>query len=74
MQRFMRIHDVIKTTGLSRALVYREMNAGRFPRSIAISAKAVAWLEEEVEAWQAERLAAREGDPSNAGVSSDDER
>jgi prophage regulatory protein len=53
--RALRISAVVEKAGISRALVYRLQAAGRFPRAIKLSAKRVGWLEEEVDAWIAER-------------------
>jgi prophage regulatory protein len=44
---------------LSRWTVWRMEAEGRFPRSIRIGHKRV-WIESEVEAWMAERIASRD--------------
>jgi prophage regulatory protein len=42
-------------TGLKKSALYAEMQRGSFPRPVKISAQAVAWFEDEVEAWQQQR-------------------
>lgn len=56
--RLMRRPEVQRTTGLSRSSLYRLIAEGRFPASIRLSEKSVAWLASEVDAWIAERVAA----------------
>lgn len=57
--RFIRMREAIKKTGLSKSSIYDRMNAGTFPRSIALGGRTVAFVEAEVDAWMAERIAAR---------------
>jgi prophage regulatory protein len=61
LQKLYRLPEVIKFTGWSRPKIYREMAEGRFPRSVRVGAMSVAWLEDELAAWQAERIAERDG-------------
>lgn len=44
----------------SRMHVDRLEKAGQFPRRIKLGANSVAWIEEEVDAWLAEKAAERE--------------
>jgi len=67
--RIMRRREVQRTTGLSRSSLYRLIAAGGFPSSIQLSANAVGWLEAEVSAWIAGRIAAsRGGNPRPASM------
>jgi prophage regulatory protein len=50
--RLLRLPEVMKLTGLSRATIYRLERAGRFPRRARISDNSVGWYEREVLAWQ----------------------
>jgi prophage regulatory protein len=59
--RFLRRKAVEQTTGLSRSTLYQYISEGRFPRPIKISARVAAWLESEVSAWMADRVAERDG-------------
>ena len=45
------IEDVCRLTSLSRATIYREESAGRFPRRRQITRRAVGWLESELRQW-----------------------
>ena len=56
--RLMRRPEVQRTTGLSRSSLYRLIAEGRFPPSIRLSEKSVAWLASEVDGWIAERVTA----------------
>ncbi|MGH9436170.1 MAG: helix-turn-helix transcriptional regulator [Terriglobia bacterium] len=56
--RLMRRREVQRTTGLSRSSLYRLIAVGSFPSPILLSANAVGWLETEVSAWIAGRVAA----------------
>ncbi len=53
--RIERRPDVESRTGLSTSALYAEMAAGRFPRAVRLTAKAVGWRSEEVDAWIASR-------------------
>jgi prophage regulatory protein len=55
--RFLRIDDVIVTTGLSRTTIYRLLAAGDFPPKIALTIRCVGWWEADVSAWLSDRLA-----------------
>ena len=55
---FLRREDVERLTGLPRSTIYDLMAKGRFPKSIKIGAKAVAWIDDEIAAWQELRIAA----------------
>jgi prophage regulatory protein len=58
--RILRMPQVVAITGLSRSTVYRLIGEGRFPRQRVLSARAVGWLESELQAWLQAR---RDGDP-----------
>ena len=51
VQRLLRIRDVMTRTGISRPQIYRMMTDGRFPRSVKLSERSVAWRESEVCEW-----------------------
>jgi prophage regulatory protein len=53
--RFLRFHAVRERTGLSRTTIWRLERKGAFPRHRRISANAVAWREDEVNAWMLSR-------------------
>ena len=49
--RLLRRAEVEAWTGLSTTTIYRLMRAGKFPRPLKISAKAVRWWASEIAAW-----------------------
>ncbi|WJS97864.1 helix-turn-helix transcriptional regulator [Novosphingobium humi] len=49
--QFLRMPDVIRRTGMSRATVYRRIGAGEFPRQRQISPNVVGWLDHEITEW-----------------------
>lgn len=50
-ERLLSISDVVERTSICRALIYRKMSEGEFPKSIKVSANRVAWPESSVAAW-----------------------
>lgn len=55
--RFLRLPEVVRTIGLSRAWVYDAISKGNFPRPIPLGGtRAVAWLESDVSAWVREQI------------------
>jgi prophage regulatory protein len=59
-RRFLPIKAVTERTGLSKATIYRAMNAGTFPRPVPVSAASVRWLSSEIDDWMDRRIAERE--------------
>ena len=55
----LRRKQVEKRTGLSRSTIYLRIQEGTFPRPIKLGARAVGWLENEIEAWLAARMEIR---------------
>lgn len=58
--RFIRRRKVEEKTSFSKATIYRRINEGTFPRPYPMdeSGRSVAWLEEEIDAWLADRVTA----------------
>lgn len=56
----LRMREVTRVTGLSKASIYRMVNAGTFPGSVPLGIKAVGWLRSDVEGWIAGRVQARD--------------
>jgi prophage regulatory protein len=46
-------------TGLSRSTIYLRIQDGTFPRPINLGARAVGWLENEIESWLELRIEKR---------------
>jgi prophage regulatory protein len=61
VKRFLRRREVERITSLPRSTIYERMAAGAFPRPVRIGQKTVGWLESEIQAWIAQRIAARDG-------------
>jgi len=57
MERFLRRHDVVEITGLSRSQIDRLTKAGKFPGRVTLSPACSAWVASEVEAWITARIA-----------------
>jgi prophage regulatory protein len=55
----LRRKQVEKRTGLSRSTIYLRIQNGTFPRPIKLGARAVGWLENEIEAWLTARMEIR---------------
>ncbi|PSV24152.1 AlpA family transcriptional regulator [Photobacterium kishitanii] len=58
--RFIRLKEVMHVTGLGRSSIYNYMAEGRFPKTVSLGGRAVAWVESEVGQWIEERLAERD--------------
>lgn len=64
-----RLPEVKRRTGLSRSSVYAKISRGPyrvcdrdslFPKPIPLGARAVGWLESEIDAWVAAKMASRD--------------
>jgi len=55
-ERVLRLPQVCNMTGLRRSFVYELQAERRFPQSIKLGARAVGWLEGEIQAWIAARI------------------
>ena len=49
--RILRLNTVLDRTGLSRATLYRKVQAGTFPRQIRIAARCAGWRESAINDW-----------------------
>jgi len=49
--KLLRLNAVIDWTGLSRSTIYAMMQSGNFPKNYLIGARAVAWLEKDIQAF-----------------------
>ena len=56
MTQLIRLPEVQKITGMSRAGIYKAMATGAFPTQIPIGERAVAWINDEVFAWVDSRI------------------
>lgn len=58
--RLVRVGEVRVITGLSRSQIYELESRGNFPRRVPIGQRVTCWALPEIEAWVAERIAARD--------------
>lgn len=54
----LRLPAVCRITGLRRSTIYRMQESGQFPRRVKIGARAVGWIDREVQEWLANRALA----------------
>lgn len=55
----LRLPAVKSRTGLSRGTIYLRVSDGTFPRPVSLGARAVGWVEAEVETWLERRIEQR---------------
>lgn len=60
MKRFITIQETLRRVAMSRTQLYRLIGEGTFPKQIPLGVYRIAFLEDEVEAWMAKRLDARD--------------
>lgn len=51
-----RLSEVQRRTGYSKAWIYRLMGQGNFPSSVKIGTRAIAFIESEVDDWINQRI------------------
>ncbi len=56
-QSLIRLPDVQRRTGYSKAWIYRLMSQGKFPTSVKIGSRAIAFVESEIDDWVNQRIA-----------------
>jgi prophage regulatory protein len=52
----LRLPAVIARTGLSRSSIYLRISSKAFPKPVLLGARAVGWLESEIEDWIRQRI------------------
>lgn len=55
---FLALDAVMAQTSLRKTTIYKLISEGRFPAPIAVAANRRAWIEAEIDAWKAARIAA----------------
>jgi len=61
MTTLLKLPAVKDRTGLSRSIIYKLLEDGRFPRPVKLGGRVNAWPDHEIEAWIQDRIAEREG-------------
>ena len=51
MKKIVRLRAAKDWTGLSRSTIYAMMKSGTFPKSLSLGARAIGWLESDIQAW-----------------------
>jgi prophage regulatory protein len=59
MSKILRLPQASELIGLKKTIIYQMEAEARFPKRVKIGARAVGWLEDELRAWLADRIAAR---------------
>ncbi|WP_375751122.1 helix-turn-helix transcriptional regulator [Enterobacter roggenkampii] len=59
VRSFIRLPEVMRRTGYSKAWLYRLINQNRFPKPVKIGLRAIAFVEGEVDDWITQRIEAR---------------
>lgn len=65
----LRLRDVLRRTGLSRATLYNRIAKNEFPHQISLGGTAVGWISREVESWIEERTLLRPRSATGGSVS-----
>jgi prophage regulatory protein len=52
----LRRNQVQARTGLSRSTIYLRITEGSFPKPVSLGARAVGWLESDIEQWLTSRV------------------
>lgn len=60
-QNLIRLSDVQRRTGYSKAWIYRLISNGKFPESVKIGSRAIAFVESEIDEWINQRIAESRG-------------
>lgn len=58
--KLIKLKDVMASTGLGRSTIYKYIEDGKFPKSVSLGCRAVAWVESEIQDWILERIEERE--------------
>lgn len=62
----LRRKQVEARTGLSRSTIYHRVSEGTFPKPVNLGARAVGWLESEIDGWLASRVEESRNQPTKA--------
>lgn len=61
-QSLIRLPEVQRRTGYSKAWIYRLISQKRFPSAVKIGVRAIAFIESEVDEWVNQRIAESRGE------------
>jgi prophage regulatory protein len=60
VEQALRIEEVCRRVGMSRAWIYSQVAAGRFPRPFKLGVRASAWRASDIDQYIADRAAGRD--------------
>ena len=60
VMRLIKLKDVMSNTGLGRSTIYKYIAEGMFPKPVSLGARAVAWVESEVDDWILDKVEQRD--------------
>jgi prophage regulatory protein len=60
--RFLRLNDMIASTGLSESTIRRRVREGEMPKPTALTTRCVGWWESDYAAWASEHRAPQPAD------------
>lgn len=60
--KFIRLSEVQRRTGYSKAWLYRLMSQKKFPSSVKIGSRSIAFIESEIDEWINQRRAESRGE------------
>jgi prophage regulatory protein len=63
----LRLPVVRARTGLSRSTIYLRMSDGSFPLPVSLGARAVGWLESDIEEWITRKILESRGSKNSSG-------
>lgn len=66
LRQFLRLKKVSELVGYQRSTIYTKIQAGEFPKSYPLGARAVGWLSDEISEWQDARIKAGQRERSQA--------
>lgn len=58
--KLIRLSEVIKKTGFKKSWIYLLISQGKFPQSVKIGTRSVAWVESEINEWIVAHINKRE--------------
>ena len=60
MRKLVRLRPAMQATGKSRSAIYQEIKDGRFPKPVKIGPRAIAFVEDEIAAYNDALIAKRD--------------
>ena len=56
--KILRLPEVMTRTGLSRSTIYLRISQNSFPKTVSLGARAVGWIEAEIDEWLNQQIKA----------------